>query len=372
MSVSGMVRPKIMLAAGGTGGHLFPAESLARELQTRGCAVELVSDDRVKDFADRFPADAIHQIVSGTVTGGGMASKALGVLKLARGVWQCRSLINQIQPMAAVGFGGYPTVPPILAAAMLGIPCVLHEQNAVMGRANRFLSSRVARIATGFDIGKGDPKFAHVGNPVRAAVIDARTPMLPPMTGGPLRLLVFGGSQGARIMAEIVPPAVALLSEAQRRRLIVTQQVRAEDMAQVTAEYARLGVDADCNPFFKDLPVRMAQSQLVIARSGASTVAELAVMGRPSILVPLPGALDQDQAANAKVLAAAGGAVVMLQPTFTPEALAERLAALLAAPGGLMEMGAKAKSIGIADAASRTADVVLTVAGLRNLVKASA
>ncbi len=377
MSAAAPLKPKIMLAAGGTGGHLFPAESLARELQNRGCAVELVSDDRVAEFADSFPAEKIHQITSGTVTGGGAARKVVGVLKLARGVWQCRGLVNRIQPMAAVGFGGYPTVPPILAAAMLGIPCVLHEQNAVMGRANKFLSGRVGRIATGFDIGKGDPRFVHVGNPVRAAVIDAaRTPMLPAVAGGPLRLLVFGGSQGARIMGEIVPPAVALLPEAQRRRLIIIQQVRAEDMARVTSEYGRLGVTADCAPFFKDLPARMAISQLVIARSGASTVAELAVMGRPAILVPLPGALDQDQAANARVLADAGGAEIMLQAAFTPEALAARLGAILDAPGALLAMGAKARSIGIADAASRTADVVLEAAGLpvagaRKLVKAT-
>jgi UDP-N-acetylglucosamine--N-acetylmuramyl-(pentapeptide) pyrophosphoryl-undecaprenol N-acetylglucosamine transferase len=365
------VKPVIMLAAGGTGGHLFPAESLARELTDRGCAVELVSDDRVTDFADKFPAQKIHQITSGTVTGSGLVGKAKGIVKLARGVWQCRGLVNRIKPMVAVGFGGYPTVPPIVAAAMLGVPCVLHEQNAVMGRANRFLAGRVSKIATGFDIGKGDPKFVHVGNPVRAPVIEAaKTPMRQPVAGGPLHLLVFGGSQGARIMAEIVPPAVALLLEADRRRLVLTQQVRAEDMAQVTGEYARLGVRAECNPFFRDLPSRMAANQLVVARSGASTVAELAVIGRPSILVPLPGSLDQDQAANARVLNDAGGAEVMLQPTFTPEALAARLSAILAAPATLADMAAKARAIGIADAASRTADVALEVAGLRNLVKA--
>jgi UDP-N-acetylglucosamine--N-acetylmuramyl-(pentapeptide) pyrophosphoryl-undecaprenol N-acetylglucosamine transferase len=366
-------RPTVMVAAGGTGGHLFPAESLARELRARGCRVELVSDDRVSDFSGDFPADAIHRITSGTVTGAGVGGKLRGLARLARGVWQCRGLVNRIQPMVAVGFGGYPTVPPILAASMLGIPTVLHEQNAVMGRANRFLSGRVKRIATGFDIGKGDPKFTHVGNPVRAAVIDAaRTPMLPPIGGGPLRLLVFGGSQGARIMAEIVPPAVALLPEPARRRLVITQQVRTEDMERVAGAYAGLGVDADCQPFFKDLPARMAASQLVIARSGASTIAELSVIGRPAILVPLPGALDQDQAANARVLADAGGAEIMLQPAFSPQALAGRLAAILASPGDLSGMAARARTIGIADAASRTADVALEVAGLQNLVKARA
>ncbi len=373
MSVPAPLKPTIMLAAGGTGGHLFPAESLARELQIRGCAVELVSDDRVSDFADSFPAERIHQVTSGTVTGAGLLGKVRGALRLASGVLQCRGLINRIQPMAAVGFGGYPTVPPILAAAMLGIPCVLHEQNAVMGRANRFLAKRVSRIATGFDIGRGDPKFVHVGNPVRAAVIDAaKTPMPIPIAGGPLRLLVFGGSQGARIMAEVVPPAIALLSEEERRRLIVTQQVRAEDMERVRAEYARLGVAAELNPFFRDLPQRMADAQLVIARSGASTVAELAVIGRPSILVPLPGSLDQDQAANARVLAEAGGGEVMLQPAFTPQALAERLSGILASPAALTDMAAGAARIGIADAAQRTADVVLKVAGLEKRAKASA
>jgi UDP-N-acetylglucosamine--N-acetylmuramyl-(pentapeptide) pyrophosphoryl-undecaprenol N-acetylglucosamine transferase len=366
-------RPVIMLAAGGTGGHLFPAESLARELGRRGCRVELVSDDRVGDFAASFPAEAIHTITSGTVTGAGLIGKLRGMARLGLGVVQCRGLVNRIEPMVAVGFGGYPTVPPILAASLLGIPTLLHEQNAVMGRANRFLAKRAAKIATGFDIGKGDPKFVHVGNPVRSAVIEAaKTPMLPPVAGGPLRLLVFGGSQGARIMAAIVPPAVELMPDALRRRLIITQQVRAEDMERVTADYARLGVQAECEPFFRDLPARMAASQLVIARSGASTVAELAVMGRPALLVPLPGALDQDQAANARVLADAGGAEIMLQPSFTPDALARRLGEMLAAPAQLIDMGARAKAIGIADAASRTADVVLQVAGLAKWAKASA
>ena len=290
----------IVLAAGGTGGHLFPAESLARELKARGYRVELISDDRVAPFAATFPADRIHQIVSGTVTGAGLAGKLKGVLSLGRGLLQSRGLINSIKPAVVVGFGGYPSVPPVVAASMQGLPTVLHEQNAVMGRANRFLSTRVSRVASGFPIAHA----THVGNPVRQAVIDAAAlPFATPEPGGPLSLLVFGGSQGARIMGEIVPPAIAKLSPEHRARLRLIQQVRQEDMAAVQAEYARLGVAAECNPFFRDLPARMAQSHLVVARSGASTVAELGVMGRPSILVPLPGALDQDQAANARTLA---------------------------------------------------------------------
>ncbi len=352
----------IVLAAGGTGGHLFPAESLARELKARHFVVELISDDRVAPFAATFPADRIHRIVSGTVTGAGLLGKAKGAVALGRGLLQARTLLGRIRPAAVVGFGGYPSVPPVLAATLMGLPTVLHEQNAVMGRANRFLSSRVRRVASGFPIAGA----IHVGNPVRQAVIEAAAAPYPPLTpGGTLSLLVFGGSQGARIMGEIVPPAIALLSPEHRSRLRLVQQVRQEDMDAVQAGYLRLGVAAECNPFFRDLPARLAQSHLVVARSGASTVAELAVVGRPSILVPLPGAIDQDQAANARILAEAGGAVIMRQPSeFTPDALAARLAAFLDAPASLATMAAAARSIGIADAASRLADLVLDVAAL--------
>ena len=352
----------VVLAAGGTGGHLFPAESLARELNARGLPVVLISDDRVTEFSAAFPADAIHQVTSGTVTGKGLPGKIKGVIALGRGILESRSLLARLKPSVVVGFGGYPTVPPMLAASFAGIPTVLHEQNAVMGRANRFLSKRVSRVATGFPIGGGS---VHVGNPVRQSVINAALLPMPPLEpGGTLKLLVFGGSQGARIMGEIVPPALALLSPQKRARLQVTQQVRQEDLDSVRAEYARLGVTAECSPFFRDLPERMAGSHLVIARAGASTVAELCVIGRASILVPLPGALDQDQAANAAIVANAGGADVMRQGSqFTPALLAERLSAFLDGPETLAAMGAKAHAIGIHDAASRLADVVLDVAG---------
>ncbi|MGL5138483.1 MAG: glycosyltransferase, partial [Beijerinckiaceae bacterium] len=237
--------PVIALAAGGTGGHLFPAEALARVLKARGCRVELLSDDRVQEFAASFPADAIHQVRSGTVTGKGLIGKLMGAIRLAQGVSQCRGLLRRINPDAIVGFGGYPTVPPVQAATMLGIPSILHEQNAVMGRANRFLSKRVTRIATGFPIDKAGAGYVHVGNPVRAAVIEAAEHALPPIhAGGPLHLLVFGGSQGARVMGEIVPPALALLSSGHRARLRLVQQVRAEDLDDVKARYAALHVEA--------------------------------------------------------------------------------------------------------------------------------
>jgi UDP-N-acetylglucosamine--N-acetylmuramyl-(pentapeptide) pyrophosphoryl-undecaprenol N-acetylglucosamine transferase len=294
----------------------------------------------------------------------------MGTVRLAQGVAQCRALLRRIDPDAVVGFGGYPTVPPVKAASMLGIPTVLHEQNAVMGRANRFLSKAATRIATGFPIGDG---YAHVGNPVRAAVVEAAVHPFPPIhAGGPLHLLVFGGSQGARVMGEIVPPALALLSSGHRARLRLVQQVRAEDLETVKARYAELHVEAECAPFFRDLPKRMAESHLVIGRAGASTVAELTVIGRGAILVPLPGSLDQDQAANARILADAGGAEVILQPAFTPEALAERLAAFLDSPATLIDMARSAREIGIADAAARLADLVLEVAGERKRAKALA
>ena len=357
--------PTILLAAGGTGGHLFPAQALALELGNRGYAVELISDERVSDFASSFPARAIHQVTSGTVTGGGFIGKVKGVVKLGRGIFECRSLLKRINPAVIVGFGGYPTVPPILAATFLRIPAVLHEQNAVMGRANRFLAGRVGRIATGFDIDKAGKGFVHVGNPVRANVIAAaKLPMPALSSDGILRLLVFGGSQGARVMGDIVPPAIDRLPHELRQRLHITQQVREEDRARVIADYARMNVQAECAAFFSDLPRRMAESHLVIARSGASTVAELAMIGRASLLVPLPGSLDQDQAANARVLADAGGAEIMMQPNFTPEALAERLGEVLRDPQHLIAIAAKAKAMGIPDAASRLADVTLSLAGL--------
>jgi UDP-N-acetylglucosamine--N-acetylmuramyl-(pentapeptide) pyrophosphoryl-undecaprenol N-acetylglucosamine transferase len=273
--------------------------------------------------------------------------------------------LPRIKPAIVVGFGGYPTIPPLLAATARGIPTLIHEQNAVMGRANRFLAPRVRAIATGFPgILERNPalaaKAAHTGNPVRPAVIAAAaTPYLPLGAGGTLELLVFGGSQGARVMADIVPDAIALLDPALRARLYVVQQARAEDLPRVREDYARVGVKAEVAPFFADLPARMAQAHLVVSRSGASTVAELSAIGRPSILVPLPGALDQDQLHNARILEKAGGAVTIEQDGFTPDHAAAEMTALLTDPARLTAMAAAAKSIGVLDAADRLAELVL-------------
>lgn len=354
---------KVLLAAGGTGGHLFPAESLANALIARGAEVDLVSDDRASVYAETFPAK-LHQVTSGTVTGSGFFGKLKGVYALFLGTRESRKLLARLRPDIVVGFGGYPTVPPVYAAATSGVATIIHEQNAVMGRANRFLAPKVKRIATGFPL--KDQTFADklsvVGNPVRPPVLAAAEAPYPAFDSR-LTLLVTGGSQGARIMSDIVPAAVALLAPEERARLAVTQQARAEDVARVTEAYAAAGVAAVVEPFFKDLPARIAASHLVIGRAGASTVSELAVIGRPSILVPLPGSLDQDQAANARVLENAEAATVQMQPGFTPDWLAGELSRALADPGALAAAAAHARSVAVPDAADRLAELVFQTAG---------
>jgi UDP-N-acetylglucosamine--N-acetylmuramyl-(pentapeptide) pyrophosphoryl-undecaprenol N-acetylglucosamine transferase len=286
---------------------------------------------------------------------------------LSAGVAKAVPVLRRLRPAAVVGFGGYPTVPPVVAAALLRVPAVIHEQNGVMGRANRFVARWATLIATGFPHVKGLPAGAntiHTGNPVRPAVLKAAEVAYPQLdANGPLKLLVFGGSQGARVMSDIVPPAVERLPPELRSRLLVVQQARQEDLPAVRDTYARLGVHAEIEPFFKDLPQRMADAHLVIGRSGASTVAELAAIGRPSILVPLPGSLDQDQAANAETLGSIGAATVIRQDAFTPERLAAELTERLQDPSRLTQAASAAKSAGITDAAERLAQAVLQIAG---------
>jgi UDP-N-acetylglucosamine--N-acetylmuramyl-(pentapeptide) pyrophosphoryl-undecaprenol N-acetylglucosamine transferase len=358
----------VLLAAGGTGGHLFPAEALAHVLAKRGLALELATDHRAAHF--KFPARDVHLIPSATVRGRSPLALARTASLLALGTLKAWSLIGRIRPAVVVGFGGYPTVPPLLAAALRGVPTILHEQNGVMGRANRMLAKRVTKIATGFPALKNvdanlQAKIAFTGNPVRPQVVEAAAiPYAVPQAGGPLHLLVFGGSQGARVMSEIVPPAIALLNPEVRARLSVVQQARAEDLEAVRGTYAQLGVTAECAPFFSDLPQRIAAAHLIVSRSGASTVAELSAIGRPGILVPLPHALDQDQLANAGMLEQAGGAICIVQRDFTPERLAAEIARLAGDPTRLAAMAAAAKSAGTLDAAERLSDLVVQVAGI--------
>src|SRR5450830_965161 len=358
--------PLVLLAAGGTGGHLFPAEALAVVLAKRGLTVDLATDARAAHF--KFPARAVHLIPSATLRGRNPVALARTAALLALGTAKAWRLIGQLRPSIVVGFGGYPTVPPLWAAALRGVPTVLHEQNGVMGRANRLLAPRVTAIATSFPtLTRLDPrlqsKISFTGNPVRPQVIEAaRAPYAAPELGGKIRLLVFGGSQGAHVMADIVPAAIERMTPDLRLRLAIVQQARSVDLAAVRGIYARLGVEVEAAPFFADLPARMAAAHLVISRSGASTVAELSAIGRPAILVPLPHALDQDQFANAGVLEEAGGAIRIEQRDFTPQRLASKIAALVGDRGRLVTMAQSAKSAGILDAAERLADLVLKVA----------
>lgn len=362
-----MAQKLVMVCAGGTGGHLFPAESLAVALVARGFVVDLVTDERAEKYGRAFPARATHIVPSATMGSKNPFAIAKTLATLGRGYLESRKIIRILRPAAVVGFGGYPTLPPLNAAIGIGAPTVIHDQNAVMGRANRQLAPRVSAIATSFP-GVLDrdaslaKKATFTGNPVRPVVIEAAaTPYDAPVVGGPFRLCVFGGSQGARVMSEIVPAAIERMEVGVRVRLVVTQQARGEDEARVRETYARLGVSAEIAPFFVDLPARIAGAHLVIGRSGASTVAELAVIGRPSILVPLPHALDSDQLMNATVLASAMAARVVKQADFSAEWLASELTVAMTDPAPLAIMAANAKSQGRADAAERLADVVVGV-----------
>ena len=360
-----MAKGTILLAAGGTGGHLFLAEALAHELKARGWSVHLATDERAGRYAGSFPADHIHPLSSATIGSKNPIALARSFWSIWRGVRQASTLLAQIRPAAVVGFGGYPTLPPLYAATRRGLPTMVHEQNAVMGRANRALAGRVTAIAGGFLIAEGNhaAKTVVTGNPVRPAIIEAaRTRYDVPAADGEFRLLVFGGSQGAQFFSEAMPPAIAALPEAERRRLKVTQQARSEDEAAVRKAYAALGVDAEIAPFFNDMAARLAATHLVISRSGASTVSEIGVVGRPALLVPYPYALDHDQAANAATLAAAGGAEVHVQSTLSTERLAALIGGLMRDPERLSAMAAAARSAGRPDATRLLADLTEAIA----------
>ncbi|EGP06494.1 UDP-N-acetylglucosamine--N-acetylmuramyl-(pentapeptide) pyrophosphoryl-undecaprenol N-acetylglucosamine transferase [Bradyrhizobiaceae bacterium SG-6C] len=359
-----------MLAAGGTGGHLFPAEALGVALITRGAEVRLMTDSRALRYGGMFTRDMMDVVPSETVRGRTPWALARTGAMLAAGGAKALALLMARRPKAVVGFGGYPTLPPLIAAKLLGIPTVIHDSNAVLGRANRLLSTRVSAIATSLPgVLDRDPSLASkttvTGTPMRPAILAAAAvPYIAPTADGPLRLLVVGGSQGARVMADIVPPAIERLEPALWRRLSLVQQVREEDMPRVRAVYDKLKIEAELAPFFTDLPARFAATHLVVSRSGAGTVAELGAIGRPSILVPLPGAIDQDQYANAGVLEKAGGAIRIPQAEFTPDRLASEISALAADPARLAAMAASARTVGRLDASERLADLLMKVAGL--------
>ncbi len=363
----------ILLAAGGTGGHVFPAEALGHELKARGYSVHLVTDSRAERFAGTFPADEIHVVPSATFTSKNPIALARTGWKLFTGLRAARRLMNRLKPLAVVGFGGYPTAPPLMAATSMGVPSMIHEQNAVMGRANKALAPKVQAIAGGFlpeDTGPYADKTVTTGNPVRPAVLAAaNVPYVASRGNDPFRLVVFGGSQGAQYFSSAVPTALSLLDKTERDRLVVTQQARPEDKDRVTSCFAKLKAPADISSFFSDMAERLATAHLVICRSGASTVSEIAVIGRPSILVPYPHALDHDQAANAAALVATGGAQVVAQSELSPEKLSGLISAAMKEPDRLEKMAAAAKSAGRPNAAGLLADMVEVLAERRSMTE---
>jgi len=357
-----------VLMAGGTGGHLFPAMALAQELIRRGHAVELMTDHRVESYGADFPARQIHVVPAATPSLRNPLKFVAGGFTILRGIAIAFGKLRGVRPDAVIGFGGYPTFPPFVAASLLGIPGILHEQNAVMGRANRALIRFADILAMSFPATRfaedANVEKVVTGNPVRDRVRAAAAAPYPPLDGkGAIQLVVFGGSQGAKAISDIVPAAVALLPEALRQRLHIVQQARPEDIERVTESYRQSRISVELAPFIPDLPERMARAHLVIGRSGASTIAELTVLGRPAILIPLPGAIDADQKHNAQVLETGGGGWVAEQATLSPQSLATRLEALLSDPPLLKRAAAAARALGQPRAVEKLADLAEMLAG---------
>jgi UDP-N-acetylglucosamine--N-acetylmuramyl-(pentapeptide) pyrophosphoryl-undecaprenol N-acetylglucosamine transferase len=360
------VSQPFVLAAGGTGGHLFPAEALAAELIGLGKAVHLVSDARAEAFA-RIPEIKAHQIRAGRF-GGGAANAAHALGELALGTLQARRLLRRLTPACVIGFGGYPSVPTMLAAVYLGLPTLIHEQNSVLGRANRLLAPRVRRIAVAFPNTAGlrptdRARTVHTGNPVRPSVLAVgQTKYRAPQRGGGIELVILGGSQGARIMSEAVPPALAALPTRLREGLRISHQARPEDFPAADTIYRKSRIAAELQSFFTDVPERLARAQLVICRAGASTVAELAAIGRPAVLIPYPYATDDHQSANARAFAEAGGGWVIPQSELRPDTLALHLENLLADPAALTMAAQRAASFGRREASRDLAQLAIELA----------
>jgi UDP-N-acetylglucosamine--N-acetylmuramyl-(pentapeptide) pyrophosphoryl-undecaprenol N-acetylglucosamine transferase len=359
----------IALAAGGTGGHMFPAEALAQELKRRGRRVLLVTDARGKRYAENFPADDQFLISAATPSVGGPIAKGLAAVSIAQGLLTARREFKKRRPIAAIGFGGYPSLPAMKAAALMNIPYGIHEQNGVLGRANRMLVKGAAFTAHAFPVLEKVPAnipLMEVGNPVRDAVSAvSNTPFPAIADDGKINILIFGGSQGASIFSSVPVQTIGALPDEIRARLVVTHQARETEVERVRAGYAEAGVQCEAAPFFTDLPQRMANAHLIISRAGASTVTELSAIGRPSILVPLAISMDDHQTGNANVLSRAKGAIVLPETTLNEDALSAALTPLLANPGRLQSMAAAAKGSVKSGAAEALADLVEEICGVR-------
>ncbi|HEU0221769.1 MAG TPA: undecaprenyldiphospho-muramoylpentapeptide beta-N-acetylglucosaminyltransferase [Paracoccaceae bacterium] len=358
-----MTAPLLVIAAGGTGGHMFPAQALAETMLARGWRVTLSTDERGARYAGGFPRAVRRQVVaSATPARGGPAAMLVVPLRIARGIAAAIRAFRRDRPACVAGFGGYPAIPAMAAAWILGLPRLIHEQNAVPGRVNRVFAPRVDRVACGTwpALLPEGARAAHIGNPVRAAIRAASAQRYPPPEPeGPLELLVIGGSQGAGLFGRVVPEALSLLDPPLRGRLRLAQQVRSEDAEAVAARYAALGIAAETSPFFADVAERLARTHLVISRAGASSLADIAAIGRPAILIPYAAAMDDHQTANAKALVAAGAAIAIAEADLTAAGLAAHIAAILTDPERAASMAAAARGRGATDAAERLADLVV-------------
>ncbi|MBB5717376.1 UDP-N-acetylglucosamine--N-acetylmuramyl-(pentapeptide) pyrophosphoryl-undecaprenol N-acetylglucosamine transferase [Stakelama sediminis] len=357
-----------VLAAGGTGGHMVPAAALAAELRRRGHSVALVSDDRGVRFPGLFEDVQTHVLPAGRF-GKNPMGWLRGISQVRKGRAMAMELYRSFKPAAVIGFGGYPALPALLAAFRMKVPTVIHEQNAVLGRVNRLVSGKVDAIATSYEEvarlkHKHMQKAVLVGNPVREAVLALRERPYPLLEeDGIFRVLVTGGSQGASILSQVVPDGLALLPVHFRRRMQVTHQARIEDIDQVRAKYAEHGIPADIATYIEDMPEQLGWAHIVIARAGASTIAELTAAGRPAILIPLPIATDDHQTANAKEMTAAGGARTIPQPAFTPTELAKQIQRLGLDTVGLENAARRARQCGRPHAARDLADLVERIGG---------
>ncbi|MEP3328954.1 UDP-N-acetylglucosamine--N-acetylmuramyl-(pentapeptide) pyrophosphoryl-undecaprenol N-acetylglucosamine transferase [Sedimentitalea sp.] len=360
-----MSQPLLMMAAGGTGGHMFPAQALAEAMLARGWRVKLSTDARGARYTGGFPhSTEITEVNSATFARGGLAAKAMVAPKIASGVIGAMLQMRRDRPDVVVGFGGYPTIPALGAAVLLKLPRMIHEQNGVLGRVNQLFSTRVACVGCGVwptDLPEGADGI-HVGNPVRAAVLDRAGASYIPPGDYPMSLLVMGGSQGARILSDVVPDAIVALPEPIRRHLRVSHQARPEDIDRVTARYAANGIDADVQTFFQDVPRRMSEAQLVISRAGASSIADLTVIGRPSILIPFAAAAGDHQTANARGLVDAGAAILIPEGALAAASLADQMTAILENPKAAMQMSNAALTSGAPDATERLVALVTELA----------
>ncbi|WP_299280202.1 undecaprenyldiphospho-muramoylpentapeptide beta-N-acetylglucosaminyltransferase [uncultured Tateyamaria sp.] len=356
-----MSQPLLLIAAGGTGGHMFPAQALAEAMLARGWRVKLSTDARGARYTGGFPhTTEIEQISSSTFARGGLLAKAATPFRIGAGVLSAVVKLTRDKPAVVVGFGGYPTIPAMAAATVLRLPRMIHEQNGVLGKVNQAFASRVDAVACGTwptDLPEG-VEGIHVGNPVRSAVLERAGAGYIAPGDYPMELLVIGGSQGARILSDVIPPAIASLPVERLRNIRVSHQARGEDEERVRAYYDEHGIAADVQPFFKDVPRRMSEAQLVISRAGASSVADISIIGRPSILIPYAAATADHQTANARGLVDAGAAILIPESRLSVDAVAAQIATVLDNPDGALQMSRAAQSVAKPDATETLAAMV--------------